>query len=188
MGIAGQATVIRRATAEDEAFVYDVFCTGWEQEVSAMPNPSLVQHFLRIQYTSQNRRFQSRFPDHERWVVMHDGKRAGRLFLHRSPSVLHVIDMTLLPQFRSAGIGSGIVHALFREAREHGQLVSMRVSRRNVRAANLYNSLGFRLVTMDDMDSYFEWNPALTAYPAGEPVADRAQPRATGMVSSHSVP
>lgn len=155
--------LVRPATPADDAFLYAVFCTTWEDEVAAMPNPALVQHFLRIQYTAQNRRFAQRFPGYERWVVMYDGERAGRFFLHRSPSMLHLVEMTLMPQHRSRGLGSTILRGVIDEAEAAGQSVSLRVARRNVRAANLYDTMGFRLVTMDDQDSYFEWTPQVTS-------------------------
>lgn len=151
---------VRRATRADEPFLFAVFSTVWENEVAAMPNPNLVQHFLRIQFTAQERRFQARYPGHERWVVEHDGEPAGRLYLHRSPEVLHILEMTLLPAYRSTGIGSRLLRGLMTEAAANGQTVTLRVARRNVRAASLYNHLGFRLVTMDDQDGYFEWSPA----------------------------
>ena len=151
----GWGSRIRRATSQDEGFLFDVYCTTWQKEIAAMPNPNLVQHFLRIQYTAHNVRLQTRFPDHERWVVTHEDKPAGRLFLHRSPSMLHIVEITLLPEFCSAGIGSRILRAVLAEAARDDQAVSLRVPRRNVRAANLYNTLGFRLVALDDQDSYF---------------------------------
>lgn len=154
----------RPATPEDDPFLYDVFCTTWQSEVAAMPNPQLVQHFLRIQYTAQNERFHQRFPGHERWVVTSGDKRAGRLFLHRSPEILHVLEMTMLPEFRSLGLGSALLRSLMDEAADTDRSVTLRVARRNVRAANLYNSIGFRLVTMDDQDSYFEWTPCVTQH------------------------
>ena len=155
---------LRPATAEDDAFLYAVFCTTWEQEVASLPDPNLVQHFLRIQYTAQNRRFAQRFPGYERWLVTHRGKRAGRFFLHRSPSLLHVVELTLLPEFRSRGIGSAVLRGVLDQAAAAGQSVSLRVARRNVRAAELYGSIGFRLVTMDDQDNYFEWTPELSQH------------------------
>jgi ribosomal protein S18 acetylase RimI-like enzyme len=155
---------VRPATADDDAFLYSVFCTTWEHEIAAMPNPGLVRHFLRIQYTAQNRRFAQRFPGYERWVVMYDGQRAGRFFLHRSPSMLHLVEMTLLPEYRSRGIGSTLLRGVMDEAAAAGQSVSLRVARRNVRAASLYDTIGFRLVTMDDQDSYFEWTPQVTQH------------------------
>ncbi len=157
--VPGRLECLRAAEAADDAFLFDVFCTGWEEEVTAMPDPSLVRHFLRIQYTAQEARFDTRFPGHERYVVTDDGRDAGRFFLHRTPSMLHAIDMILLPDFRSRGIGSRLVADLFDEARGHQQLVSIRVPRRNERATGFYGSLGFRLVAMDDLDHYFEWSP-----------------------------
>jgi ribosomal protein S18 acetylase RimI-like enzyme len=150
---------MRRATPDDEAFLFDVFCTTWQKEVAAMPNPKLVQHFLRIQYTAQNNKFALRFPGHERWVILHEDKRAGRFFLHRSPSMLQIVEITMLPEFRSVGIGTKILGEVMADAAQHDQTVSLRVARRNVRAANLYNAIGFHLVAMDDQDSYFEWTP-----------------------------
>ena len=164
VGDQGWSDFVRPATSDDDAFLYDVFCTTWRDEVATMPNPGLVQHFLRIQYTAQNRRFGQRFPGYERSVVMHAGERAGRLFVHRSPSMLHIVEVTLLPEFRSRGIGSTLLRGLLEEAATAGQSVSLRVARRNVRAAELYNAIGFRLVTMDDQDNYFEWTPQLSQH------------------------
>lgn len=157
--VPGRFDGLRAVRRADEPFLYDVFCTTWQREVAAMPDPRLVRHFLRIQHTAQETRFHSRFPGHERYVVTHQGEDAGRAYIHRTPSILHAIDMTLLPRFRSLGIGSRLVEDLFADARDHAQLVSIRVPRRNVRATRLYAALGFRLVTMDDLDHYYEWDP-----------------------------
>ncbi|HET6651628.1 MAG TPA: GNAT family N-acetyltransferase [Nocardioides sp.] len=150
---------LRAVQQADEPFLFDVFCTAWEQEVAAMPDARLVRHFLRIQYTAQETRFRRRFPGHERYVITHKGEDAGRAYLHRTPSRLHAVDMILLPRFRSLGIGSRLVRELFEQARDHGQQVGIRVPRRNERAARLYAGLGFRLVAMDDLDRYYEWDP-----------------------------
>ena len=165
---------------DDERFLYDVFCTTWADEVAALPNPNLAGHVLRIQYTAQVRRFDARYPGYQRYVIWHDGRRAGRLYLHITETMVHAIDMTLLPEFRSQGLGSRVVTDLFEIAADNGQSVTLRVARRNTRATALYTTLGFRLVTMDDLDSYFEWTP-----PARGSGADAGE---RGTASSHSVP
>lgn len=159
MGDHKRFAYLRPATADDEPFLFEVFCTTWEEEVAAMPNPALARHFLRIQYTAQNDRFSTRFPGYERHIIVHEDKRAGRFYLHRTPSTMHAVDMTLLPEFRSLGIATTMVREAFEEAQELRQTVSLRVARRNQRAASLYDSLGFKLVSMDDLDCYFEWVP-----------------------------
>jgi ribosomal protein S18 acetylase RimI-like enzyme len=155
----GTIRYLRPCTEADDAFVYDVFCTTWEHEVAALPNQNLAQHVLRIQHIAQERRFESRYPSHQRYVVMEDGERAGRLYVHESDTVMHVIDLTLMPQFRDRGIGTRVFRDLFAHAALEGQSISLRVARRNERATDFYTSLGFHLVTVDDLDNYFDWTP-----------------------------
>ena len=160
MNILETVTRLRACTKADDAFLYDVFCTTWAHEVAALPNQNLAQHVLRIQHIAQERRFASRYPDHERYVVLVDGQPAGRLYVHQDDLTLHVVDLTLMPEHRSHGLGSQIFRDLFAEAARQGQTVTLRVGRRNRRATDLYTSLGFTLVMVDDLDNYFEWTPA----------------------------
>jgi ribosomal protein S18 acetylase RimI-like enzyme len=160
MGTLGTIAYLRACTEADDAFVYDVFCTTWESEVAALPNQNLAQHVLRIQHIAQERRFAARYPQHQRYLVLEHGEPAGRLYVHETPSMMHVVDLTLMPQFRDRGIGTRIFHDLFRHAEASGQSITLRVERRNERATMLYSALGFDLVTVDDLDNYFEWRPA----------------------------
>jgi ribosomal protein S18 acetylase RimI-like enzyme len=156
-------TTLRPCIEGDDTFLYDVFCTTWETEVAALPNPNLVQHVLRIQHIAQERRFSSRHPGHQKFVIVEDGQRVGRLYLHAGTSALQVVDLTLLPCYRSLGIGTRLTHDLFDHATERGLPITLRVPRRNQRATRLYSSLGFDVVRVDDLDSYFEWTPPSVA-------------------------
>ncbi len=160
MELLGSISCLRACTEADDAFVYDVFSTTWESEVAALPNQNLAQHVLRIQHIAQERRFAGRYPGLQRFIVVQDGQPAGRLYVHESDSLLEVVDLTLMPSFRDHGIGTRIFHELFEYATCEGQTISLRVERRNERATLLYSQLGFDLVTVDDLDNYFEWAPA----------------------------
>lgn len=155
----GSISYLRPCTEADDAFVYDVFCTTWESEVAALPNQNLAQHVLRIQHIAQERRFANRYPNHQRLVVVEDDQPAGRLYVHESDTMMHVIDLTLMPHFRDRGIGTRVFRDLFEHAAHAGKAITLRVERRNQRAALLYVALGFNLVSMDDLDNYFEWVP-----------------------------
>ncbi|CAN5480300.1 hypothetical protein BH10ACT10_BH10ACT10_11010 [soil metagenome] len=159
MGTLGSIAYLRPCTEADDAFVYDVFCTTWESEVAALPNQNLAQHVLRIQHIAQERRFAARYPRHQRFLVLEDGEPAGRLYVHETDSSMHVVDLTLMPAFRDRGIGTRIFQDLFRHAEAADQSISLRVERRNERATMLYSALGFDLVTVDDLDNFFEWRP-----------------------------
>jgi GNAT superfamily N-acetyltransferase len=165
---------LKPARSADDAFLYDVFATTWADEVAALPNQNLARHVLRIQHTAQERRFAGRYPGLRRFVVTHEGDRAGRFYLFGSGSALHVVDLTLLPRWRSLGIGSRLLGDLMREASSDGQLISMRVARDNEMFLVRCTSLGFELVSSDDLDHYLEWTPASVVERSSE--------------SSHSVP
>lgn len=165
---------LKPARSGDSDFLYEVFCTTWQDEVAALPNQRLARHVLWIQHAAQERRFDTRYPGHRRFVVSHDGEPVGRFYLFASGSTLHIVDLTLLPQFRHRGIGTRLVRDLMCEASSDGHRVSMRVGRGNDTSLDRYASLGFELVSSDDLDHYVEWTPA--------PVLE------TTSESSHSVP
>lgn len=164
----GRLPYLRRCQASDDAFLYAVFATTWASEVAALPNQNLARHVLRIQHIAQERRFASRYPDHERFVVVEDGESVGRLYVTQQGPVLHVVDLTLLPEFRERGIGTRLLRDLLEQATQDGRTVTLRVGRTNHRAADLYAALGFRLVAVDDLDNFFEWTPDVADEPSGE--------------------
>ncbi len=153
----GRPTYLRPCTASDDAFLYDVFCTTWADEVAALPNQNLAQHVLRIQHIAEERRYASRHPGHERYVVEHDGEPAGRLYLDRDDSSIHLVDLTLLPAFQGRGTGSRILRDLCEQARREQRVLRLRVSRRNRGAVELCHRLGFTLCSVDDLEHHFEW-------------------------------
>lgn len=146
----------RPADAEDEGFVFAVFSSTWQHAVAAMPNPALAQHFLRIQYTAQERLFAARYPDLERWVVMIGDQPAGRLYLHRSPIALHVVDLALLPEHRGPAAVRDLLTELKAEAADQGQKLTMRLPRTHDVIREAMRE-GFRVVSEDDVETHLEW-------------------------------
>ena len=177
MTSAGGPTSLRPAEASDDAFLYDVFCTTWADEVAALPNQKLAQHVLRIQHIAQERRFATEYPGHQRYVVVQDGEPVGRLYLHHDGQVTHIVDMTLLTGFRSHGIGARVIEYLRAQCAEQGRTLRLRVSRRNRRAVDLCNRLGFTLAAVDDLENRFEWAPTAPAREQAPGAAGAAAPR-----------
>lgn len=170
-------TQLRPCAAADDAFLYDVFCTTWQDEVAALPNQNLAQHVLRIQHIAQERRFASRYPGHQRFVIVHDGDAAGRLYLLPEGPTLHLVDLTVLPDFHARGVAGSVLRGLFDQAEHYAQVIRARVSRSNDVATAVGSALGFRLVDVDDLDHYFEWTPATVGRPTADaPVASKEGP------------
>jgi ribosomal protein S18 acetylase RimI-like enzyme len=172
MTLTGNGRDFRAATTEDEGFLFEVFCSAWEREALALPDPGLVRHFLRIQYTSQQDRLGARFPRLGRHVVTDHGKPVGYLLLQDTAASLQLVDLALLPAFRDAGLGTEVVRELMWRCGVDGRPLGVRVDRRSERAGSICERLGFRLVAVDDHDTFYEWTCS----------ADR------GTTSSHSVP
>ena len=177
----GRQSYLRPARASDDAFLYDVFCTTWADEVAALPNQNLAQHVLRIQHIAQERRFAQKYPGHQRYVVVEDGEPAGRLYLHHDETTTHVVDVTLLPRYRSHGLGTRVFADLLAQCADQGRTISLRVSRRNRRAVELCNRLGLTLTAVDDLENHFQWAPRVPDPDPGvreRPTATRSPHRA----------
>jgi GNAT superfamily N-acetyltransferase len=177
----GRQSYLRPARASDDAFLYDVFCTTWADEVAALPNQNLAQHVLRIQHIAQERRFAQKYPGHQRYVVVEDGEPAGRLYLHHDETTTHVVDVTLLPRYRSHGLGTRVFADLLAQCADQGRTMSLRVSRRNRRAVELCNRLGLTLTAVDDLENHFQWAPRVPDPDPGvreRPTATRSPHRA----------
>lgn len=159
-------TYVRPCKQSDDVFLYDVFCTTWQSEVAALPNQNLARHVLRIQHIAQERRFAGRYPGHQRYVLMHEGEAAGRLYLHESGSTMQIVDLTLLPQFRHLGIGSRLLVDLMKQAVQDSAVITTEVGRRIKDVTGFLAAMGFDLVSVDDLDNHFEWRPTSVEAPA----------------------
>jgi ribosomal protein S18 acetylase RimI-like enzyme len=76
-------------------------------------------------------------------VIEVDGAPAGRLYVHRGPRDIRIMDIALAPEFRGHGIGTALLQQLMAEADESGRKLSIHVEMNNP-ARTLYARLGFR--------------------------------------------
>lgn len=60
-------------------------------------------------------------------VVEVDGRPVGRLIVDRRPGDIRVVDISLVPHARGAGIGTRLLGDLVEEARSTGRIVSIHV-------------------------------------------------------------
>ena len=84
-------------------------------------------------------------------VVLVDGVPAGRLYVDRTADEIRVVDITLLPEHRGAGVGESLLEPILDEGDRDGLPVTIHVERHNP-ALRLYDRLGFEVV--DDLGVY----------------------------------
>ena len=92
-------------------------------------------------------------------MILVDGEPAGRLYLHRGPSEIRIVDIALVPEHRGGGVGTRLLEDLFAEADEGGKSVTIHVERMNP-ALSLYERLGFTVAEDKGVYLFLERAPA----------------------------
>jgi GNAT superfamily N-acetyltransferase len=146
------AISLRPAQDSDRAFLERLYASTRAEELAPVPwSEDQKRAFLAQQFAAQSAHYAEHFADASFDVVLVDGDPAGRLIVARREDVLKVIDIALLPQHRSHGIGTRLMRPLLGEADERGVKVEIYVERLNP-ALTLYDRLGF--VPVEDTGVY----------------------------------
>ena len=101
-------------------------------------------------------RFKEKFNPEEVQIISVDGANAGWMQTSEGKNEIHLIQIHLSADFRSAGIGSRIIQDLMREARDKNKAVSLFVIRNNP-ALELYKRLGFEIVSENAEKISMRW-------------------------------
>jgi ribosomal protein S18 acetylase RimI-like enzyme len=115
--------------------------------------------FIRMQFNAQKLDYQTRFPEAVHSIIEVDGEPAGRFYMARLADSLRILDITILPHKRSAGIGTRIIRDLMEEAKASDKAVRIYVESFNP-SLHLFERLGFAPVEERGAHLLMEWkNP-----------------------------
>lgn len=149
---------LRPATADDEDFLYRLYCTTRMEELNAADFPAEQREpFLRMQFEAQKTHYEKFYPAAEHRIVTVGEKSVGREYVNRAVEEILLVDLVLLPEFCNLGIGSVLLENLCEESARTGKPLRLYVVKFNNRALNLYERLGF--YEIDDAGVYLllEW-------------------------------
>jgi GNAT superfamily N-acetyltransferase len=124
--------------------------TGWPEELQAA--------FLAQQHEAQHNFYRATYGAAEWLIIEQGGEPIGRLYRVIWPREIRVIDISLAPAVRGAGIGGAILSSIQDEAHGIGRAVSIHVEKNN-RARNLYLRLGFEVIEDKGVYDLMEWKP-----------------------------
>jgi len=150
---------MRPCRAEDEPFLMQVYSSTRADEMALVPwTQEQKEAFLRTQYEAQYRHYVANFPGAQFLVILMRREPIGRLYLHRAPQEILILDIALLPQYRNMGIGTMLIRGLQEEARRTHSIIRLHVESFN-QAMTLYQKLGF--TTTAEISFYYEmtWQP-----------------------------
>lgn len=148
----------RRVTAVDEAFLYRVFVST-RSDLAALPlGEQQRADLMRMQFAAQVTHYRTQFPDANHVIVLAATMPVGQLYLHCGSDEHRIVDLSLLPDARGAGVGTRVLEHVLAEAQRAGRPVRLSVQHLNP-ARRLYERLGFVPLSETELHCLMEWSP-----------------------------
>jgi RimJ/RimL family protein N-acetyltransferase len=150
---------LRPAAEDDTSFILSLYASTREQEMALVPwSPEQKDAFVRMQYEAQKRHYQAEFPRAAHDIIYVDKTPVGRLYLDRQGEVLHILDITVLPQHRGQGAGALVLRRVLDEARGADKPVTIYVESFNP-SLPLFERLGFQRDHEQGFQLLMKWQP-----------------------------
>ena len=171
---------LRPALELDQGFLQRVYAstrtaelalTGWDEMTCGM--------FVQMQFVAQSTHYRLHWPASEHSVIQVQSQDAtlpvGRLWIDRRAKAIHILDIALLPYWRSQGIGGKCLQRLVHEVSQKGHELTIQVEQDNP-ARGLYDRLGFQSVgPQRGLHQLMAWrNPADATLPREEACYEQA--------------
>jgi len=144
-----ESITLRPICEGDEGFLFGLFKSVHEQTFAATElNEEQITDLLRMQFEAQQQQFRDRYARADFDLVLRDGAPVGCMYALRGPDAFVLIDIALLPEYRNAGIGRGLVNKLIGHAKDKKKALTAHVRKENP-AWQLWQRLGFEVVSDD---------------------------------------
>ena len=156
---------LRPVEEKDTLFIEAVYRSTREAELN-LTNWSEQQKnaFSMMQSTAQLAEYKKNYPGASFRIILYKQKPAGRFYTWENDNEIRLVDITLLPQFRSKGIGTGLLQDLIKKSNKVQKKISLHVEPVNP-ALHLYRRLGFIHIKNNGRHYYMERNPEVFSNP-----------------------
>jgi ribosomal protein S18 acetylase RimI-like enzyme len=149
---------LRPITPADESFLAKLYAsTRWDELAPTSWSDEEKTVFCRRQFDAQSAHYREHYPEALFQIIERNGESIGRLYVARWEREIRIVDISLLPEFRGAGIGSQLLRELQEEAHSTGKTLTIHVERFNP-ALRLYERLGFKQVEDKGVYLLMRWS------------------------------
>ena len=156
---ATSSVTCRPVVPSDYAFLLEVYASTRADEMALVPwNADQRQAFVKMQFAGQQEHYQNTFPTASHQIIQSSGRPVGRLYVDRLEQEIRIIDITVMPAERNAGIGSFLLSGLMDEAARVGKVVRIYVENYNP-SLRLFERLNFKPVDEQGFHLLLEWSP-----------------------------
>lgn len=140
---------LRDVTPDDETFLREVYACTREAELAITPwNLEQREAFLRFQFDAQHAHYHEQYPEARYQIILKHGEPVGRLYVLRDPDQIKILDITVLPRYRNAGVASSLLRDLVAEADAAGKPLMVWIEQTNP-SQSLFKDLGFAKIEDD---------------------------------------
>jgi ribosomal protein S18 acetylase RimI-like enzyme len=141
----------------DESFLQALYASTRADELAQVPwSEEQKAAFCQMQFAAQHQYYQEHYAGAAFDVIEVNGASVGRLYVNRGEREIRIVDITLLPEHRRAGLGTRLLRALQAEAHAAGRLLSIHVEKFNPALA-LYQRLGFQVQADRGAYLFLQW-------------------------------
>ena len=155
---------LRWLREDDLPWLRDLYATTRADEMAPVPWPDTAKRaFLDQQFELQHRHYLAHYDDADFLAVEQVGRGpVGRYYLRRGAPDHLLIDISLSPAVRGAGLGTGLIGQSQREAAASGCGMRLHVLEANPGARRLYERLGFAVEGGSGGYLAMRWSPPST--------------------------
>ena len=151
---------LRPVGPDDHDFLVEVYGSTRAEEMAMVPwTTEQQQAFVRSQFAAQQEHYAKKYPTASHDIIMSDDRPVGHLYVARLDQEIRIVDITLLPAERNAGIGSYLVKQLLDEANRSGKITRIYVEEFNP-SLHLFERLGFSPSEQQGIHLLLQCNPS----------------------------
>ena len=150
---------LRRAEESDRGFLLRVFSSSSPDllVLQRLEEPQRSQ-LLNMQFEAQSSQYRESFPHSEILIIEVADQPVGRLWIDAGDNNTHIVDVTVLPEFRNNGIGAKLMALIKTEAGKKSSTCTLRVKKDNL-AKDFYLRQGFCVIQDNGVYLKMEWKP-----------------------------
>lgn len=149
---------LRPVNPDDDDFLVEVYGSTRAEELALTPwTTEEQQAFVRSQFAAQQDYYAKKYPTASHDIIVSNNRPVGRLYVARLDQEIRIIDITLLPGERNAGIGSFLIKRLLEEASRTNKMTRIFVEEFNP-SLRLFERLGFSPSEQHGIHLLMQWS------------------------------
>lgn len=150
---------LRPVKSEDEPFLLQLYASTRANELALVPWSDEQRYaFVSSQFAAQQDFYSQTYPRADRSIILVLGRAVGCLYLARLEDQLRIVDVTVLPEDRNAGIGGYLLKELQNEARRSAKPLRIYIESFNP-SMRLFERLGFQSIEEQGVHLLMQWSP-----------------------------